>query len=53
MNKQELQQAIDQAREAYQALDQALDTHDWRKIGAAMAVLKRALDNIQKQAGKP
>lgn len=51
MNKQQLQQAIDQAQEAYKALDQALDTQDWRKIGAAMFVLKQALDNIQKQAG--
>lgn len=51
MNKQQLQQAIDQAQEAYKALDQALDTQDWRKIGAAMSELKRALDNIQKQAG--
>ena len=46
----DLQQAIDRAQEAYKALDQALDSHDWRAIGAAMFVLKQALDNIQAAA---
>lgn len=50
MDKQELQKAIDQAQAAYQELDQAQDTHDWRKIGAAMFKLKRALDAIQAAA---
>jgi len=50
MDKPTLKQAIDAAQEAYRQLEQALDAGNQRSIGAAMFELKRALDELQKQA---
>jgi len=51
-DKTTLKQAIDAAQEAYRQLEQALDSGDNRRIGAAMYGLKRALDEIQTIARK-
>ena len=49
MNRAKLQEAIERASAALEELEQALDAHDYRKIGASLYKLRQALQEAQRE----